>query len=162
MTSAFLIIGSNTAPEKHMRAAIERLREQATVLAVSSVYETAAQGSGTGTYWNAAVRLDTEADPAAFKRDVLRVIERDLGRDRATPASVPIDLDIALWGEMPLDYGDKPWHSPSADILRYAFAAVPLAELSPDLIHPETGQTLAQIAAGFNRSALRRLDARIA
>ena len=41
-----------------------------------------------------------------------------------------------------------------ADILTRAFVAVPLAELFPDFVHPETGQTLAEIAAGFDLQRL--------
>ncbi len=161
LTTAFLILGSNADPETRLRQALQRLRAACDVLAVSSVYQTAAEGSGSGIYWNAAVKIATEADPISFKRDVLRAIERDLGRDRSTPSVVSIDLDIALWGHGMMDYGDKPWHLPSPDIARYAFAAIPLAELAPDLIHPETGQTLTEIAARFDRSTIQKLAARL-
>lgn len=156
------MLGSNHEPEQNLRQAIQLLRESCDVLAVSSVYETAAQGGGTGTYWNAAAKIATRAAPTEFKLDVLRAIENTMGRNRATPAIVIIDLDIALWGSTPISYGDKPWHSPSVDILRHAFAAIPLAELAPDLIHPETGQPLAEIAAQFDHSAIGKVDADIA
>ncbi len=160
-TIIYVLLGSNHEPIHNLRQAIRKLRDDCQVMAVSSVYETAAQGSGSGTYWNAAAKIATEAGPADFKLNVLRAIERRLHRDRGTPAVVTIDLDIALWGSLPISYGDKPWHSPSADILHYAYVAIPLAELAPDLIHPETGQTFAEIAAQFDRGSVRRLDADI-
>jgi 7,8-dihydro-6-hydroxymethylpterin-pyrophosphokinase len=47
----------------------------------------------------------------------------------------------------------KPLHLPHADILKYAHAVVPLAELAPDLLHPETGQRLGEIASKFLATA---------
>jgi len=36
--------------------------------------------------------------------------------------------------------------------------AVPLADLAPYRIHPETGQTLEEIADGLGRAGMRRRD----
>lgn len=157
-TSVLLMLGSNRDALAHLQAALARLREHCTITAVSSVYESAAVGSAGGPpYLNAAVALQTDQTAEGFKLDVLRPIEAELGRRRdgsAPRGDVPIDLDIALWGDRPITYGSKPWRSPAPDILKFAFVAIPLAEIAPDTLHPETGETLAEIAARFATDGL--------
>jgi 2-amino-4-hydroxy-6-hydroxymethyldihydropteridine diphosphokinase len=159
-TIAYLLLGSNADPENNLARAVRRLRDFCDVLAVSSVYRTKAAGetAGGADYLNAAVKINTTRSPADFKVTVLRKIEEELGRQRETQRSiVPIDLDIALWGDTALEYGDKPWRVPSPDILRYAYASVPLADIAPDVVHPETGQTLREIAASIDISGVENL-----
>jgi 2-amino-4-hydroxy-6-hydroxymethyldihydropteridine diphosphokinase len=163
-TSVYVLLGSNESPRQHLNDALRRLRQRCQVLAVSSVYQTPAQGNAqaavqpqVGTdYWNMAVKLMTSLEPAAFKLDVLRPIEAQLGRKSGGKA-VAIDLDIALWGNAVLEYGAKPWRTPHPDIRRFAYAALPLAELAPEFVHPETGQTLAEIAAGLDTKSITNL-----
>ena len=47
---------------------------------------------------------------------------------------------------------------PDPEVLERPFVAIPLAEIAPDYIHPETGETLAEIAARFDpeSSGMRR------
>ena len=159
-TTALLMLGSNSDALTYLRAALALLRETCTVVAVSSVYQSAAEGSTAGSppYLNAAVHVVTHQTVKAFKLDALRAIEAELGR-RRDDSAVTIDLDIALWGDTPITYGDenKRWHSPATDILERAFVAIPLAEIAPDVIHPETGEPLAQIAARFAENRLQNL-----
>lgn len=146
------MFGSNFQPVTNLRAALAKLREQCAVVAISSVYQSPAVGEAGGEpYLNFAVEARATGTPDAFKL-ALREIEASLGRRRdagSIPGQVPVDLDIALWGTTPVTYGAKPWRSPSPDILAYAFVALPLAELAPDLRHPETGERLRDIAARF-------------
>jgi 2-amino-4-hydroxy-6-hydroxymethyldihydropteridine diphosphokinase len=157
LTIAYLLLGSNADPEINLARAVRRLRDFCDVLSVSSLYRTKAAGETTGgaDYLNAAVKVSTTLSPADFKVTVLRKIEDELGRQRETQRSiVPIDLDIALWGDTALEYGDKPWRVPSPDIVRHAYAAVPLADIAPDAVHPQTGQTLWEIAATLDASGV--------
>ena len=41
-------------------------------------------------------------------------------------------------------------HIPDPEVLERPFVAIPLAEIAPDYRHPETGQTLRDIARGFH------------
>lgn len=153
-TIALLLLGSNYDALPNLRTAIARLRLYCEVLAVSSVYESAAVGEAASSapYLNAAVQVRTDMLPAEFKFIVIRPVEGQLGRRRdgsSPPGQVPIDIDIALWGDTPVTYGSKPWHSPAPDILQRAFVALPLAEIAPDTRHPETGERLAEIALRF-------------
>lgn len=158
--TAYLSLGSNIAPERNLRQAVRMLRQHDQELVASSVYRTPPQGfTQQADFLNMAVKLTTHLSPSAFKTQIIGSIEQQLGRVRDPNnknAPRTIDLDISLWNDRVLDYGDKPWHIPESDILRFAHVAVPLAEIAPDYIHPETGQTLAQIAAQFDASTMQR------
>ena len=46
---------------------------------------------------------------------------------------------------------DPPVRVPREDILMYGFVLGPLAELAPELRHPVTGQTMAELWAAFDQ-----------
>lgn len=150
---AFISLGSNIQPAHNLARAVSLLRQQADVLAVSHAYRTPPQGfHDQADFLNCAVQLRTPLTPFALKHEVLAQIERELKRVRDPNnknAPRTIDLDISLWNNDILDYGEKPWHIPDSDILRFAHVAVPLAEIAPDYLHPLDGHTLAHIAARF-------------
>jgi 2-amino-4-hydroxy-6-hydroxymethyldihydropteridine diphosphokinase len=156
----YVSLGSNIAPEHHLRQAVRMLRTHSPLLVISSVYRTPPQGfTQQPDFLNMAVRLITTLSPVEFKARVIGSIEQRLSRVRDPHnknAPRTIDLDISLWNQDVMDYGDKPWHIPEPDITRFAHVAMPLAEIAPDYVHPETGQTLAQIAAQFDTSAMQR------
>ncbi len=149
---AYLSLGSNIDPESNLKAAISLLGDHCHILAVSPVYRSVPQGyADQADFLNMAVKLSTWLTPAVLKQEISG-IEARLGRVRDPNnknAPRTIDLDIALWNDAVLDYGTKPWHIPDPDILRFAHVAVPLADLAPEYVHPEMGQTLAQIAAAL-------------
>lgn len=152
----FIALGSNIdAPlaktgdyrEHNLRRAVQLLAERCRLLAVSPVYETLPVGTiDQPNFLNAAALIETDLSPAALKADVLQVVERSLGRRRTTDRNAPrtIDLDIALYGRRVTEVGDR--RIPDPEILRYAHLARPLADLAPTLTHPETGETLGEIA----------------
>ncbi len=152
-TDVYIALGSNIEPESNLPRAVALLREHSRIKRFSSVYQTAPQGDTQQAYFlNMAVMLRTPFPIVDFKRDVLLAIEQKLKRvrDPQNPnAARTIDLDIALWGDTVQEYGDKPWRVPDPDILRYVHVALPLAEIAPEFIHPETGEGLAIIAERF-------------
>ena len=142
-------LGSNIRPELNLPAAVRELRSAGEILAVSSVWESAPVGfADQANFLNAAVLLATRLRMEELKQTVLRPIEEKLGRVRVRdPGNVnaprTIDLDISIFlspaESLVLD----------EEILTRSFVAVPLAEVLPDFAHPETGQTLAEIARSF-------------
>ena len=42
--------------------------------------------------------------------------------------------------------------APHPLILKEPFAALPVAHVAPDLVHPQTGETMAEVAAGLAAS----------
>ncbi len=85
MPQVLISIGSNLAPEKHLPAAIGRLRRHPGIQAraVSSIYESAPVGvsSAQPAYSNAAMLVETELSTGDLKA-ALREIEAALGRVR--------------------------------------------------------------------------------
>ena len=149
----YVSLGSNIAPEENVVSAVSLLRRYTTVLAFSPLYRTAPQGyHEQEPFLNLAVKLHTRRSPAQFKCEVIDRIEKELQRVRDPlnkNAPRTIDLDISLWNDEVIAYGNKPWKIPDGDITRFAHVAIPLAALAPDLLHPTEGKTLREIAAGF-------------
>ncbi len=156
----YVSLGSNIAPEQNLAAAVRLLRERCPVHAVSSLYRTAPEGdTHQAEFLNMAAEIRTDLTPEEFKTQIIGEVERLLGRVRDPHnknAPRTIDLDIALWDNRAFDYGTKPWHVPEPDILRFAHVTVPLAELAPHYLHPETGETLAQIVARLDTTGIER------
>jgi len=154
---AFVALGSNIEPETNLRSAVELLAEQVSLAGVSPVYETAPVGkTDQANFLNAAVIVLTPLSMEALKTTVLQPIERQLGRVRTADRNAPrtIDLDIALFNYEVFDLGQR--HIPDPDILDRPHVAIPLADLAPYYIHPETGDTLAEIAAGLSTAGISR------
>jgi dihydroneopterin aldolase/2-amino-4-hydroxy-6-hydroxymethyldihydropteridine diphosphokinase len=152
---AFISLGSNIEPEQNLAEAVHRLAERCRLVAVSLVYETRPVGTtGQPNYLNAAVLIETELAAAELKAQVLQVIEEELGRARTEDKNAPrtIDLDISLFNDEVLEVGHR--HIPDPEILQFPHIARPLADLAPQVRHPETGQTLEEIAQRLSASEL--------
>jgi len=155
MNRVFVSLGSNIEPERNLPEAVRRLAVSCRLLAASPVYETQPVGStGQPNFLNAAVLVETEHSAAEFKINILDVIERELGRVRTEDkyAARTIDLDISLFNEGVFDLSGR--HIPDPEILQFPHIARPLADLAPSYRHPETGQTLSQIAGALPRDGL--------
>ncbi len=77
-------------------------------------------------------------------------IEAALGRVRSENkiASRTIDIDIMLFNRDILRVGRR--RIPDPEVLDRPFVAIPLAEIAPDYVHPETGEALREIARRFD------------
>lgn len=150
MNTAYLALGSNIDPEANLQAALRLLSQASRLRAISSVWETRPVGYlDQANFLNMAVIIDSELAALALKAQVLQGIERALKRVRQANKNGPrtIDLDLVLFNRQILRLGQQ--RIPDPDILVRPFLAIPLAEIAPDYRHPETGQTLAEIAARF-------------
>lgn len=157
---AYLALGSNIEPETNLPAAVMRLADYGRVLAVSSVWESAAVGdTNQPDFLNAAVLLETTLTAEQLKRAAIGEIEQTLGRQRDPSnenAARTIDIDIALFNDDVLLVGES--RIPDPEILERPFLAVPLAELDADYQHPTAGRTLQEIAASLSNDSLRIRD----
>jgi len=149
---AFLALGSNIDPVNNLPAAVEKLSSYGTVLATSTVWESAPfDGSAQPNFWNAAVFFETSLSANELKFTAIDEIENALHRVRDPGdknAARTIDIDIALFNREILRVGNSTIPDPA--LLERAFIAIPLAELDGDYVHPETHQTLSQIADQFD------------
>ena len=157
MHRVVVLLGSNVAKEHNLPAAVRLLAAGATVAAVSPVYETAPVGMEPAPhFFNAAVLLLTPLTAVELKDGLLSDVERALGRERTADRNAPrtIDLDIALYDDAIFDYipaDGRPRHVPEPDILRFPHCLQPVADLLPDLPHPETGEPLGRLAERLRR-----------
>jgi 2-amino-4-hydroxy-6-hydroxymethyldihydropteridine diphosphokinase len=153
-----LALGSNIEPERNLPRCVALLAERCQVLAISRVYETEPVGfTEQANFLNAAVLVETALEAEALKAEVLADIENRLGRIRTANKNSPrtIDVDIALFNHDVLMVGSR--RIPDPEILEFGHIALPLADLAPDYLHPETGQTLAEIADQFSSDPELRL-----
>ncbi len=158
---AYLSLGSNIEPERNLPTAVDWLGRWGCVQAVSTVWESAPLGfADQPNFLNAAVLLETGLSAQALRQEAIASIETALGRVRTSNKNAPrtIDIDIMLFNHEVLQVGQR--RIPSPEVLERPFVAIPLAEIAPDYVHPETGQSLRQIAGRFDPKAagLRRRD----
>jgi 2-amino-4-hydroxy-6-hydroxymethyldihydropteridine diphosphokinase len=153
MNSVFLLLGSNINKEVNIPEAVALLRSMCRVVKLSPVYETVPMGlKEQPNFFNLAALIETDLDPCQIKEQIIQPIEVKLQRQREADKNAPrtIDLDIVLYNDEVFDYtpsNGRVHHLPDPDILRFAHVAVPLAEIAADKRHPESGQSLSQIAA---------------
>jgi 2-amino-4-hydroxy-6-hydroxymethyldihydropteridine diphosphokinase len=141
--TACLLLGSNIQPEYHLKQAVILLNRRLDLQHLSSVWETPAVGSDGPNFLNAAALVATPLDHRALKDEILRPIEAQLGRVRSADKFAPrnIDIDPILYDGMPLD----------ANLEKYAYAAVPVAELLPRT-RVNSGEYLKDVAASLLKS----------
>jgi 2-amino-4-hydroxy-6-hydroxymethyldihydropteridine diphosphokinase len=148
MARVYLSLGSNLQPQRHLHAALDELRERFGELTVSPAYRSAAIGFTGADFINLAVGLDTELEPEALNQ-WLHALEDRHGRRRDVPrfSDRTLDIDIVL-------YDDRVLRGPGhLDIprkeLRHAFVLKPITDIAPQLRHPVSGLSMAELWAAF-------------
>ena len=133
------------------RAAIAALRQHFGTLRLSRVYENRAIGFDGAPFYNLVAAFDTTEPPAALV-NILHAIEQVQGRVRGPDkfSARSIDLDLLLYDQLVCD--EPSLRLPRDEIRDYACVLGPLAELLPDSVHPETGETFAKMWARFPQS----------
>lgn len=88
-------------------------------------------------------------------KQVLSQVEHKLGRVRDPGnknAPRTIDLDISFWGDLTCEYklndgcAVKSWSIPDPDTHKHSHVIIPLADVTPEFIHPSTKKPLKVIA----------------
>jgi len=138
MARAFLGLGSNMGDRRaQLRTAISELPD---VVAVSALYETEPLGGppGQGPYLNAVVELDTDLSPRQLL-ELGRSLEAAAGRARGVRwGPRPLDVDVLLVDDQVVDADDLV--VPHPRMWERRFVLVPLLELAPELVPPETAE----------------------
>lgn len=140
MPTVYLGLGSNIAPEKNLSLAVMELEKRFGRLEKSSVYRSKAYGFDGDDFLNMVIGLDTRLPPIEVYNQ-LEEIERTAGRDRDARgySSRTLDIDLLLYDDLVVD--EPPIRLPRSDVLRFGFVLGPLAEIAPELVHPETNQS---------------------
>ncbi|MEX0431361.1 2-amino-4-hydroxy-6-hydroxymethyldihydropteridine diphosphokinase [Spiribacter insolitus] len=145
MNRAYLSIGSNIEPERHVRAAVAALHHRYAPLIISPVYQTHAVGFDGDDFYNLVVGLDTD-DSAEHLAAACREIETAQGRLRTDQrfSSRTLDIDLLTLGNVIRE--DVPI-LPRDEILKYAFVLKPLMDIAPEERHPVDGRRYAELWA---------------
>ena len=149
-----LSIGSNLGDRKsNLEAVHTALPPAVTVRKMSSLYETEPWGyADQPDFLNQIILVDTYLS-AQDLLTYVKKIELDIGREsnfRYGPRLV--DIDIIFYGEEVIQEPDL--EIPHPRYKERAFVLVPLAEICPDLILPETEQTVLDYLAELDISGV--------
>jgi 2-amino-4-hydroxy-6-hydroxymethyldihydropteridine diphosphokinase len=150
MASAYISVGSNIEPVKHIRDSLLKLKTIYGGLTLSSVYETQAVGFEGNNFYNLVVQLQTIELPENINI-TLRKIEDDNQRQRTKNPFISrtLDLDLLLYDEWIIKNGH--FKLPRDEILKYAFVLCPLAEIAPTVKHPIIQKTYADLWQAFDK-----------
>lgn len=151
MPRIYISLGSNIERETNTRAGVAALHERFGELELSSVYESEAVGFEGDAFYNMVIACEVSED-VFNANQALRDIEDANGRVRHGPkfSSRTLDLDLLLYDDLVLnEHGLK---LPREEILHNAFVLWPLAEIAPELTHPEAGKTYADLWHDFDKS----------
>ncbi|HWK82682.1 MAG TPA: 2-amino-4-hydroxy-6-hydroxymethyldihydropteridine diphosphokinase [Caldimonas sp.] len=147
-TDAFIGLGSNVGDRAaEIEAALREIGELAatSLVARSSLYESAPLDAEGGDYLNAAARVRTSLAPLVLLR-ALQAIEARHGRTRPF-ANAPrrLDLDLLLYGDAILATPELTLPHPR--LCQRAFVLKPLAEIAPGLRIPGHGVVVEMLSA---------------
>src|SRR5437879_1637579 len=141
----YLSLGSNVGERgNNLLEAIGRLDAAGQVISVSSFYETEpVEVRNQPWFLNCAVALETTKMPKQLMALILR-IERQMGRQR-TQKKGPrkIDIDIVLCGNAIVNSAELTVPHPAMHERR--FVLEPLAEVAPDVRHPNLTQQISEL-----------------
>ncbi len=155
MTRGYISIGSNIDKDKHIPASLSALEQVFGELTISSIYETEAVGFTGDVFYNLVVGFDSDLEVKTVAKQ-LRQIELDNGRTRDSRkfAARTLDLDLILYGDLIINDGRL--QIPRDEIEHYAFVLEPLAEIAPDLKHPISQRSYAELWEQFDKTDLKQ------
>jgi 2-amino-4-hydroxy-6-hydroxymethyldihydropteridine diphosphokinase len=154
MTRVYAGLGSNVDKEENIPAGLNTLASHFSPLAISTVYENEPLGFNGENFYNLVVGFDTDLS-ALEVISIFKSIESSLGRQPASQnassktISHTLDIDLLLFGD--LVRHNEQIDIPRQDIVQYPFVLCPLAELAGDLEHPETGLSIVDMWASFDK-----------
>ena len=147
MKRIVISLGSNIDREAKIRFALVCLERQFPDIEISRIFETRPVGFDGPDFFNLVAGFVSDQSYEEV-REILKDIEKQAGREAGAKSygSRVLDIDILLFGDQVLQ---PDFNVPRDEILKFAYVLQPLAELYPDMLHPETGQRFADMWSGF-------------
>lgn len=145
MSRVLLSIGSNVSPrEQFLKQAVTEISGLGEINAVASLYESEPYGeTNQPAFLNTALVLETETQPHPLL-DELKKIEKTIGRqDSYRWGPREIDIDIIFYDDLVVT--SPILTIPHVDYHNRIFVLMPLAELIPDFIAVNSGETLKEM-----------------
>ena len=145
---AYLLLGSNIGDRAaYLQQAQKALMATAgELVAASSLYETAAWGlEDQPAFLNQALAVRTALSASALLA-ACQAAEQQAGRERLQRwGARTLDVDILLYGQEIIATPTLTVPHPALPARR--FALLPLAQIAPQLLHPQLRQTVAELLA---------------
>lgn len=149
MVSVYISVGSNINRDFNVRGGVKMLAEHFGALTLSSVYESDSVGFCGDPFYNLVVGVETDLSINECV-SLLKQIEDKFGRVRGSEkfSGRTLDLDLLTYADTVCD---TPVQLPRGEITENAFVLWPLAEIAPELIHPLTRQSYANLWQAYNK-----------
>lgn len=150
----FIALGSNLGDRsKNLKSAIDGMKPAVQPVICSPVYETPPWGYlDQPKFLNQVVQAETDLSPVQLL-DHLKGIEKQLGRvETLRNGPRTVDLDILFYDDLVFD---SPYLKiPHPRLVGRAFVLLPLAQIAPDLRHPQEGRTIQEMLAGESTTGI--------
>jgi 2-amino-4-hydroxy-6-hydroxymethyldihydropteridine diphosphokinase len=147
MPIIYLALGTNLGErEANLREALQKLPPTVEVLATSRLYETTPMHVvDQPNFLNMVVKAQTALTPTELLT-YLQNLEKEIGREKTFRYGPrKIDLDILFYDDWLIDLPDL--QVPHLRLAERGFVLYPMLDLAPDLRHPQTQQTIQELAA---------------
>lgn len=153
----FLSIGTNLGErQENLQQAVDVLGGVMAVEKISPIYETAPWGkTDQPDFLNACLSGPTNLQPLEFLH-ACKEIEHQLGRQPGTHWGPRlIDIDIVFYGDRIVD--EEKLQLPHPQLGLRAFVLAPMADIAPDLIHPQNGRMVSEMLHDVDLNTVERL-----
>jgi 2-amino-4-hydroxy-6-hydroxymethyldihydropteridine diphosphokinase len=145
-TLCYLLLGSNLGdrPARLVQARAHLATSAGEIVAASSIYETAAWGvEDQPDFLNQVLAVTTSLTPEALLA-ACQAAEQQQGRQRALRwGARSLDVDILFFGNEVI--ATPTLTVPHAALPFRRFTLIPLAEIAPQLVHPQLNATITEL-----------------